>query len=416
MRYPGQPPVPAHPGRRRRLAWLALSAGVLVLVLVALLVLRDPDDGGRAPAGPTSAAPSPREPVPVPGDYPFGERSVWRQDVSAAPLNERSEQMVEHLVEQVEEHYDGVAAFNVSNYSTSFYVVGPDQPRVDVAFDDCQDKGYVPDGLRGPDGQFANVPIPDDAVPARGWDGQLTVYQPSTDRLWEFWRAERVDDGWQACWGGRLDDVSRSRGYFGGGFGSSASGLAISGGMVRVDDVRAGRIDHALALQIVEPKSWEHVSWPAQRSDGFSDDPDAIPEGLRLRLDPNVDVDALDLTPVARMVAEAAQRYGFIVVDKAGAVAVSAETGRLTQGAVNPWDELLEGVPHYEVMAGFPWEDLQALPEDYGRPRPRSTASASEASAAATAAPTSAASATAAPTSAASSTGGGTDGWTASGS
>ncbi len=306
--------------------------------------------------------------------------------------------MVDDLVRQVEAHYGGVAAFNVSNYSTSFYSVPADQPRVDVAFDDCQDKGYTPDGLQGPDGQFTDVPIPDDAVPARGSDGQLTIYSASTDQLWEFWRAERVDGQWQACWGGRLDDVSTSRGYFSDGFGTSASGLAISGGMVQVEDVQAGSIEHALALQIVEPKKWTDYSWPAQRSDGFSERENAIPEGLRLRLDPELDVDSLDLTPVARMIAIAAQRYGFIVTDKAGAVAVSAETGEVTSGSVNPWDAILDGVPHYQVMEGFPWASLQALPHDYGRPEPRSSSSTSS------------------PTSTASSTGGSTATSTASGS
>ena len=31
-------------------------------------------------------------------------------------------------------------------------------------------------------------------------------------------------------------------------------------------------------------------SWPAQRTDGLLDSPDAIPEGARFRLDPNLDI------------------------------------------------------------------------------------------------------------------------------
>ncbi|WP_432547373.1 DUF4124 domain-containing protein [Kineococcus sp. SYSU DK004] len=353
-RTPGPARDPARAPRRR---WLVVAlAALAALAVAAVLLLQRPGDEG------------PEELPPVAGEYPFGDGSVWRQDVRDAPLHEDSAAMVEHLVGQVEAHYGGVAAFNVSNYSTAFYTVDADQPRVDVAFDDCQGKGYTPDGLRGPDGQFANVPVPDDAVPARGADGQLTVWSPETDQLWEFWRAERVDGEWRACWGGRIDDVSTNPGFFSGGFGSSASGLAISGGMVRLDDVRAGRIEHTLALQVVEPKEWDEFSWPAQRSDGFSTDEHALPEGQRLRLDPDLDLDALDLHPVARMVAEAAQRYGFLVVDKAGSVAVSAETGQVTDGEVNPWDELLDGTPHYEVMAGFPWGELQVLPTDYGKP------------------------------------------------
>ncbi len=211
--------------------------------------------------------------------------------------------------------------------------------------------------------------MPADAVPAKGTDKQLTVYQPSTDRLWEFWQASKVDGRWQACWGGRLDHASTSPGYFPGGFGSSASGLAISGGMVRVDDVEAGRIDHALALQIISPRSYQEFSWPAQRSDGWSDDPDAVPEGLRLRLDPSVDVASLGLEPVTEMIALAAQKYGFIVVDKAGAVAVTGETGTATQGT-NPWPGFLRGVPDHSVLKGFRGRTCRPCPSTTAGPDP----------------------------------------------
>jgi hypothetical protein len=70
------------------------------------------------------------------------------------------------------------------------------------------------------------------------------------------------------------------------------------------------------------------------------------------------------------MIARAAQQYGFIVVDKAGAVAVIAESGAPEQAATgqDPWAPLMGGTPDYQVMTDFPWESLQALPMDYGRP------------------------------------------------
>ncbi|MEB0161112.1 hypothetical protein, partial [Pseudomonas sp. AH2 (2023)] len=71
-------------------------------------------------------------------------------------------------------------------------------------------------------------------------------------------------------------------------------------------------------------------SYPAQRSDGSlrPGTPNAIAEGQRFRLDPSLDVDSLKLTPLGKMVAKAAQKYGFIVVDKGGAVGVGVESGK----------------------------------------------------------------------------------------
>lgn len=355
-----------------RHARLGLSATVAALSLVTVVAPPSADAAPKVNRGVRAAAPAPavKQAVSLPRGGLFGPTSVWRQDVSKAPLNPNSKALVAGVNEQVTTLYNGVAAFNVSNYSTNVYTVPANQKRVDVRFDDCQKKGYVPAGLTGPGGQFTQVPVPDTAVPANGSDSQLTVYSPATDQLWEFWQAKKVNGTWQACWGGRIDKVSTNPGYFSGGFGVAATGLSFSGGAIGIQDVQAGSIDHALALQLVWPAKYTTYSWPAQRSDGYSTDPNAVPEGLRLRLDPSVDVDRLNLTPIGKMVAKAAQKYGFIVTDKSGAVALTAESGLPTKNATgtDPWTKLMQGKPHYEIMRGFPWDKLQALPMNYGKP------------------------------------------------
>ncbi len=301
---------------------------------------------------------------------PFGTSSVWKTNISSAPLASNSKEMVAKLAGQAASLYGGIAAFNVWNYNTSFYSVTASQKRVDVKWDDCQGKGYVPAGLFGSGGQFMSVPIPDDAVPAAGTDSSLSIYQPSSDTMWDFWLAKKNLDGWHACWGGRMDKVSQAGGWFPGRFGASASGLSQIGGSLGIREAQAGRVNHALALHIPRPAVWYDVSWPAQRSDGMDTGPNGIPEGTRLRLDPSVDVSKLGLHPLAKMIAVAAQKYGFIVTDKSGCVAVVTESGEATRAVtgVNPWDKLLNGTPNYRVMQGFPWDKLQALPKDYGKP------------------------------------------------
>ncbi|WP_432511354.1 DUF4124 domain-containing protein [Kineococcus sp. SYSU DK001] len=299
----------------------------------------------------------------------YGARSVWKTDVSQAPLAANSGALVANLAGQVDRYY-GAAAFNVNKFGTSIYTVDAGQRRIDVKWDNCQRKTYTPRGLLGAGGQFTQVPIPDDAVPAAGTDGQLTIYSPSSDQLWEFWKAKRVDGQWQACWGGRIDRVSTSHGHFSEHWGASASGLAVAGGSILVSDAQAGVIDHALSLQLVNAGIYSNWSWPAQRSDGQDRSADAIPEGTRFRLDPSVDVDALKITPLAKMVAKAAQKYGFIITDKGGAVAITAESPSAVQAAtgVNPWTSVMAGKKSYEIFKGFPWDKMQALPKDYGKP------------------------------------------------
>ncbi|KQQ42945.1 hypothetical protein [Nocardioides sp. Leaf307] len=297
----------------------------------------------------------------------FGPGSEWRRQVGEAPVAADSEELVDQLASQVEVRYGGVAAFNDGEYNVAYYRVPPGQPRVDVSFDDCQGKGYTPSELTDPavGGHFLDVPVPEGAVPAAGADGELTVHDPAADQLWELWKARRVDGVWHACWGGRLDDVSASPGFFPGYTGVAATGLSVTGGAIGLAEVRAGRIDHALSLNVVDAAHFTTYSYPAQRSDGNLPlgAPAAIEEGRRFRLDPALDLDTLDLHPIARLVADAAQRYGFIVNDRAGAVSVIAERG---PAFVDAWAAARGDTPGYGVMAGFPWRSLHALPPDYG--------------------------------------------------
>lgn len=312
----------------------------------------------------TQRTPTTQPLVPVSAD------SFYYQDISAAPLAANSERSAAHLARQVRDNWGGVAAFNSHQYNASVVRATPTTPKVRVNFRDCQRKGYLPDGLFNGPGYFLNVPIPGNAVPASGTDKELTVYEPATDRVWEFWQTGKdAAGGWSACWGGRIDKVSTNPGIFPRPFGVSASGLLMAPGVISMDEFERGRIDHAMYLAVIEPAKWDRISWPANRSDGHSSDPDALAEGQRLRLDPSLDVSTLGLTPVGELVARAAQKYGFIVADTAGAVAVATESGNTIAAAtkVNPWNELLAG-PSYEALRGFPWDKVQVLPINYGKP------------------------------------------------
>ena len=304
------------------------------------------------------------------GQLHFAPSSFFYANVKGAPVAPDSPALVAHLSQTVTDRYNGVAALNVDRYNVSFYVAPPGTPRTTVRFNDCQNKGWFDPQLKR---AFADVPIPSGAVAAAGGDKNLTVFDPSSDTMWEFWVAERDASGWSACFGGRIDSVSTSPGYFLGGLGASATGISMAGGMVSLADMKRGSIDHALYLALPDVRTWTNFSWPAQRSDGWSDDPASMPEGSRLRLDPAVNIDSLGLTPLGKMVAKAAQTYGFVVSDKSGAVTVMTESGAATaaaNGGVDPWVNLLDltSKPSYTQLANFPWTRLQVLSPGWGKP------------------------------------------------
>ena len=285
---------------------------------------------------------------------PFSATSFWNRPLGIhAPLASRSRAYVNELVRQVRAYGPWL---NNTSYSVPVYVVGPSVRRVKVTLDTW-----------GPDlqAEFDAVPIPASAQSAVGGDAQMTVWQPSTDRMWEFWQMRFVHGRWHARWGGEMGDVSHSSGYFThygqtANWGATATGLPLLGGLVTFADLRRGSINHALAISLVEtePDDW---SWPAQRTDGyvFQKRSGEIPEGMRFRLDPRIDVSELHLPRIDAMLARAAQRYGIVVRDKAGAVVFYGQDP--VAGMPNPWPDAFDDQWPNHVLDAFPWGDLQAL-------------------------------------------------------
>jgi hypothetical protein len=272
---------------------------------------------------------------------------------------------VSNFNQQWESNY-GAVGINTDSYSISIYRVPADTPRTQVGITNgCSDDA----GLRQ---QLASVPIPADAFPAKGADHSLVIWQPSSDSEWELWQAhEDAVGNWTACWGGRIIPVSRSDGVFPDPYGLSASGLSYLGGTIKARELQAGRIDHVIAVNVVETTAGQQVP-PADRNDGRSTSAVAIPEGTRFRLDPNIDVTQLNLSPVALTLARALQRYGMVVTDTSGAVVLMAEDAQpfLAAGAPNPYVALFAGAPSYEVLDGIPWSRLEVVPPEWsGLPR-----------------------------------------------
>jgi hypothetical protein len=98
--------------------------------------------------------------------------------------------------------------------------------------------------------------------------------------------------------------------------------------MARFDEVRAGSIDHVLKVASGPEASTRWV-FPMVGSDGDSHDPHAPPQGLRFRIKPSVDLDAMNLRPEALVIAKALQTYGFYVGDSAGVTELKLEDTRV---------------------------------------------------------------------------------------
>jgi hypothetical protein len=341
---------------------VAIATAIVTTVVVAVVLNRS----HQRAAPPTTTTTSINGGLSgVPG-RPFAATSFWNAPLpTSTPLDPRSSTYIQELQQQMSTYYGGVG-ISTTKFSAPIYIVGPGQPTVPFHFYNCRHQGEKTQTTF--ESQMSAVPVPPNASIPTDSDAEIVVWQPSTNQEWETWKTRKTaNGGWEACWGGHLSGPSYSEGIFAHPFGATATGLPLLGGEITMAELKAGHINHTIGLAIHDARRGV-FSWPANRTDGQIADPNAIPEGQRFRLDPSVDVAALHLNRTAEIIALAAQRYGIVVWDRAGAVVFRAENP-MTQSVAtqaNPYSALFGVVPAL-VLHSFPWDRLEALPFDYGR-------------------------------------------------
>jgi hypothetical protein len=241
----------------------------------------------------------------------FPPEDAWNQDISGATVDEQWTGRLLDMVGDIRLHpdYGGDAS---ELYGIPIGVVPEDQPPLDVTFDwwpEESDPGPYP------------FPEPADAMieggDAMNCDGDchLLVVQQGSCQLYEGY-ACYYEDGWHCGNGAHWDLTQVSYGQRPKGWTSAdAAGLAITPGIIRYDEVRAGEIRHAIRFttectrpNFVAPATHQAVPGGCDESD-----PNSPPMGLRVRLNPDFDITSF--SEGAQVVLTAMKRYGMILAD-----------------------------------------------------------------------------------------------------
>jgi hypothetical protein len=327
-----------------------------------------PSGSGEAPGGSGGEEAPPEESVAAGQSRPFrffSATSFWNEEVPAeGPLDPSSATVMGAFSQEIAaETQAGLGpAINTTKWSVPVYVVPASQPTVRVRLVSASAQLALQSAWNA-------VPLPPNAQPAAGTDGHLAVWQPSTERLWEFWRLAHGEEGWYAAAGGAMQQVSSNPGVYGPEawpgaqpwWGGWASSLSLVGGLITLEDLSMGQINHALVIAIPHVRAGVYSS-PAQRTDGQTLDPLSLPEGAHLRLDPKLNLATLHLPRVTLMIAEAAQRYGIFVGAGSGVVNLYGQdptpTGTEPYGGAGGY---FEGQISKKLLAAFPWSHLELL-------------------------------------------------------
>ncbi len=207
---------------------------------------------------------------------------------------------------------DGGANLNVGEWSYPVYIAKPTDPKRNF---------YWRDGNE----LIATMRVPDDAQQDSQGDGSLIVINDAHNAAIEMWQAARRPNG---DWEGSVtvEHDLRGTGFYNDYRGTRAGGMAATGGLIRRDELVNHHIPHALAVA-VRPKAMNRNGpnrapyvWPASWADGGDGagygTSGNLYMGSLLAIPPDVDLEALDLSPQGLAVARALQDYGAYVVDQ----------------------------------------------------------------------------------------------------
>ena len=233
----------------------------------------------------------------------FPRDNWWRADISKLPVHERSEAWLSHMSTEVDLHPDfGPSYGDGPNYGIPITVVKRSHPKVRVAFYYADES----DRARYPLGRDTKI----EGGRSSDGDRHAIIVDKGRCKLYETFDTRRVNGKWRAG-SGAIWSLKRNRLRPDGWTSADAAGLPILPGLLRWNEVRTDRIDHAIRFTTDTTSS--HHLWPARHDAGSTDSLDYPPMGARFRLQPSYD--ASGLSEHARSVVAAMKKYGLVLAD-----------------------------------------------------------------------------------------------------
>jgi len=305
------------------------------------------------------------------GFRPFTSANLWNTDISSSTVDPNSSAIINFIGSSTGLHPDfGSGEYNGSDIGIPYTIVAGTQGMVGINF-----TAYGDESDPGPMPFPANAPIEGDPNPGNG-DRHSLVLDNSNCFLYELYNASPNNDGtWNAGSAAVWDlTADEQRPYTW--TSADAAGLPIFPGLVRYDEVAAGKIQHAIRFTL--PQSRAAFTPPASHWAANSGSPLAAPMGMRLRLKSSYDISSFSTN--VQVILAAMKKYGLIMADNGSAMYISGAPD-------NRWDNgdlhTLSQVPAsaFEVVETNPVYTQANVPQGAAPTISSFTASASSVSA-----------------------------------
>ena len=246
--------------------------------------------------------------APVPGAGAcslFPADNVWDADISALPVNAHSAAWMASMnAAATNLHPDFGPSFGAQPvpYGIPYAVVTDAQPKVPVSFQ------YAGESDPGPYPFSASTPI--EGGQGASGDRHALMVDATSCTLYELFDARYSASGSTAgsgaIWNLRSDAL-RPAGWTS----ADAAGLPILPGLVRLDEVQAGSVSHA--IRFTAARTDQRYLWPARHEAGSASNPNLPPMGARFRLKASFGITGF--LPETQAILRAMQRYGLILAD-----------------------------------------------------------------------------------------------------
>lgn len=272
--------MPIHPlMRRNRSIPLWLAAAVLVAFPAGAGAIPPPD----APACPV-----------------FPADNVWHSDISKVPKHPRSAAWMASMDSSTTDlHPDFGDSGEPMPYGIPYTVVGTSHPDVSVDFD------YSDESDDGP------YPFGEDTPIEGGSDRHAIMIDKDACTLYELFDAEYASGGGSTAGSGAIWNMKSNALRAAGWTSADAAGLPIFAGLLRIDEVKAGNVDHA--IRMTAQRTDRSYVWPARHQAGAANDKNLPPMGARFRLKAGFATSGFRSD--TKVVLAAMKKYGMILAD-----------------------------------------------------------------------------------------------------
>jgi hypothetical protein len=247
------------------------------------------------------------------GFVPFPGSSLWNKDISQAPVDPNSDNLINYIGADITLHPDfGAGLYQGQSMGIPYQIEANSQAKVNVTA-----------GIYASESDPGPMPIPSNALiegypnPGSG-DRHVLVLERGGCWLYEISNARQSSGQWTSNSSAIWDmTISEQRPFTW--TSADAAGLPIFTGLVRYDEVAAGAIRHALRFTV--PVTRRAFTPPASHWASNVTDSDAPPMGMRMRL--KADFDISGFSAHNQVILAALKKYGMILADNGSAVYIS---------------------------------------------------------------------------------------------